>query len=121
MVSTSMSYLSTASAGLLVIAAMLLVPIPTEAQSGDPQQCLSGEECRALRQTLRESRRELRPLRQEMRRLRIRIRETPAGEERDALIAQARELQREIRRVRRQRRPEVLRFREGCRRECFAG
>ena len=115
-----MRYLTTLFVGLLLTAAALSVAVPAQAQSGAEVQCLSRDECRALRESLRETNRELRPMRREMRQFRHQIRETPEGDERDALIAQARELHREIKRIRRARRPEVRQFREGCRRECFA-
>lgn len=104
----------------LLIAASVAVPVAAQAQTEDSTQCLSKDECRSLRESLKQAKREIRPLRRERRQLQEQIRETPAGEEREALLAEARELHRQIREMRRERRPEVRRFRAGCRRECFS-
>ncbi len=104
---------------VLLLAGLFVSPSTAQEQEGDHHPCLSGEECRELRQELKPYKRELRPLRQEKRELREQIRNLPEGEERDALIAQLREVRREIKRLRREWRPELERFKNGCRRECF--
>ena len=94
-------------------------PTPAQAQDLEEHQCLSREECRELRATLKQFKRQIRPLRRELRQLRQRIRETPEGEERDQMIQQARRMKRELRELRHERRPTLKKARHGCRRECF--